>query len=75
MLRKRLRRAWDSAVGTAAAAAGTAVRFAALSGLSLAGAAGVSYGLSQVYAPLGWIAAGGFALLADAKRTAERKAT
>lgn len=75
MLRKRLRQAWDRATVAAAPAAGAVVRFASLTGPSLAGAACVSYGLSQVYAPLGWIAAGAFALLADAKRTAERKAT
>lgn len=65
---------WSRAVGWAAAATGTAVRFLSLSGASLAGAALISFGLGEIYRPLTWIAAGCFALLVDRKLAADRKA-
>lgn len=65
---------WSAAKGWAATAAGTALRFVSLSGASIGGAILISYGLGEIYRPLTWISAGCFALLADRKLAAERKA-
>ncbi len=56
-----------------AVATGTVLRLTAFSGASIGGAILVSYGLSEIYRPLGWITAGLFILAADRRLTAERK--
>lgn len=53
--------------------AGVALRHIAFTGPSLGGAVLVSYGLSEIYNPLGWIAGGLFILAADRKLAAERR--
>jgi len=65
---------WSAMTGWIAQATGTALRGISIGGPSLGGAILVSYGLGQIYSPLTWIAAGCFALLADRKMAAERKA-
>lgn len=66
---------WRAFTDRVATAAGTALRFASLSGASLAGAVLISFGLGEIYRPLTWIAAGCFALLVDRKLAADRKAS
>lgn len=57
----RWRTAWRATVGRVAAAAGYAARV----GPGALGALSVAYGLWLAWVPLGWVALGGFLLLAD----------
>lgn len=55
-----------------ASAAGTAARWATTAGRTVPGVAGVAagvYGLSQIYAPLGWLALSAALLLIDRRMT------
>lgn len=52
---------WTLLVGKAATWAGTAVRTFP----GVGGAAAISYGFGQAWAPLGWIVAGAFLILLD----------
>lgn len=58
---KAKRNGWRAAAGRAAEAAGVGVR----AGPGLVGALFVSYGLWLAWAPLGFVAMGGFLLMAD----------